>query len=285
MKDKIYAEYGIKVNFLVYKKNHIFFEYGNESYMVVKTNLYETDLDLLSKIVDYADSYAVFFHKILSNKHGFIFEFGSDRYVILKMRIVNNRTIGINEILKVSNIMINVNGQNFIENKIDFLEKYLANYENLDLTGVNYFIGLSENAISLFDLIGNQGKNYINHKRIDFKETTLNFYNPLNIVLDHKTRDLAEYAKSFLLNGDDKFLDFLNYINYDDYVTYFARLMYPSFYFDFIDDYIKSGLKLNQKRISLLANSYEQSLKKLYKFIGTRVAVPNIEWLSDVDNF
>ena len=256
MKDKIFEEYGIKINCFIYKNNLIFFNYSDEKYMIEKTDLNEYELNELSKIIAHADYYSVFFHKIIPNKHGYIFEFGGKKYVILKIRIKNNRLISIDDILKVSNIEVNV----------------------------NYFIGLSENSIELFGVANSQSKRFINHKRVSIKETTIDFYNPLNIVIDFKTRDLAEYAKSLFINGENRLFHFLNYLNFDDYVTYFARLLYPSFYFDHIDSYINGEIKVDEKKIRQIANSYEQNLKKLYMHINARVKISNIEWLSDINN-
>jgi len=285
MKEKIYEEYGYKVSYVIYRNDNIYFELNDSKYMILKTELNELNLLELDKIINYLDNYAIFFHKLVVGKNGFSFQFENNRYVLLKLRIISEREITINEIVKLSNIKINWESKNILENKIDFLEQYLANYENLELEDINYFIGLTENAITIFNIIGENDKKYIGHKRIHCKESTLEFYNPLNIVVDYRSRDLAEYAKSLLLNGVDKTIEFLKYLDYSDWYSYFARIMYPSFYFDLVDNYINKDIKIDKKRINILVNSYEKTIKKLYEFLKIKINIPYIEWLDDINNF
>ena len=283
MKDKLYQKYGFKITYLTYKKDHIFFENNNIKYMICKTELSNNELAELDNIVRYLEKYAIFFHQIVLNDGGYLFEFGSQNYVVLKMRMLE-RKIDFSEILKVSFIQVPNENFNLIESKIDFLEQYLANYENLDFENFNYFIGLAENSISLFNL-SNSPKNYINHKRIHYNETTIDFYNPLNIIIDYKTRDIAEYSKNLFVFGDDRIIEILKYISIDSWYTYFARVVFPSFYFDEIDNYIINNIKMDKKRIRSLANSFESKIRELYIYINSYVKMPYIEWLGQVNNF
>ena len=285
MKDKLYEEYGYKIDYLIYKKDYICFDSNDSKYMLFKTNLGETELEYLNSVVKYLDNFAIFFHEIIPNKKGYILEFGHEKYVLIKPRIINNRPITLEEIMKVSSIMVRNESRNIIEEKIDFLEQYLANYENLDLGNVNYFIGLSENAIALFNIVGNRNKNYVNHKRIYYNEPAIDFYNPLNIIIDYRSRDLAEYAKSLFINGNDQVIEYLKYLNYNDWVTYFARVIFPTYYFDMVDFAIKKGIKIDKKRINNLANSFEKMLRNLYLYISNIINIPSIEWLGNINNF
>ena len=284
MKDKLYKEYGYKVECLIYRKEYIYFYYENVKYVILKTNLSEQQLINLSQVVNYLENYSIFFHQLLSNKNGFLFEVGNDHYVLLKPRILVDRLITIDEILKLSSINIERTPENVLENKIDFFEQYLDNY-NFDVENINYFIGLSENSIALFNLIGNQNKKHLNHKRIYYNERTFDFYNPLNLVIDYQSRDLAEYAKSMFIAGNNKIIDYLKYLDYSNWYTYFARVLYPSYYFDLLDKQISLNEKIDKKRINYLANSFEKVLRELYIFINRRVKLPYIDWLSNVDNF
>ena len=218
MKDKLYQEYGLKINYLIFKKEYICFNDNDNKYMICKTNLSYRDLDELNYIVNYLDNYAIFFHQLVKGKNGYVFEFSGNKYVLLKIRIVSERIININEILKLSSIPFRVENSNLIEQKIDFLEEYVANYET-KFENFDYFIGLAENSILLFNLHNPSEKRYLNHKRIHFNETAFDFYNPLNIVIDYRTRDLAEYAKSLFIAGNDKIFEYLKLIKIDDWYT------------------------------------------------------------------
>ena len=285
MKEKLNQYYGFIVNYLVYKKDYICFESDNIQYLIYNTSLKENDLRFLNNTVNYLDNYSIFFHQIIPNKIGFTFEFSNQHYVVLRPRIVSGRNITLNEIIRVSSIPIINNSQNLIADKIDFLEQYLANYENLDLINFNYFVGLAENAISLFNLKDSTDRKYVNHRRLDYNETAFEFYNPLNIVIDYKTRDIAEYAKSLFIFKENNIITYLKYLNPDDWYTYFTRILYPSLYFDYIDEYINKNIKVDEKRISTLANSFEKTLKELYIYISSYIKIPYIEWLSDVNYF
>ena len=283
MKEKLYQYYGFIVNYLVYKKDYVCFESNNTEYLIYKTTLDEINLSFLDDIINYLDNHSIFFHQIIKHKIGYTFEFSNQKYVVLRPRIVSERKITLEEILKTSSIPIRNNNQNLLENKIDFLEQYLANYENVQLINFNYFIGLAENSISLFNLRNDNDRKYINHHRIYHDETAFEFYNPLNIVIDYRTRDLAEYAKSLFIYGKDYILEYLKYLKLEDWYTYFARILFPSIYFDYIDKYINNNIKLEEKRISEIANSFEKKLKELYTYISAYTKIPYIEWLSDVD--
>ena len=170
------------------------------------------------------------------------------------------------------------------EEKIDFLERYLANYEKLEIENLNYFVGLSENAISLFNLYQNYDKKYVNHRRIYYGEKAVDFYNPLNIILDYHIRDIAEYSKSAFMSGNNQIIDNLKFLKYDEWMLYFARILYPSFYFDFVDEYINYGRKMDKKRIRALSNSFELTIRELYRIISININVPYIDWLANINN-
>lgn len=285
MKEKLYLEYGYKIDYLTYKKDYIYFEYNDSKYFIYKTIFTEEQLSKLNQIVNHLDNYAIFFHQLIPNKQGFKFEFANDTYVLIKPRIISERPITLNEIIKVSNVPVENFNYNIIETKIDFIEQYLANYESLELENINYFIGLAENSITLFNLTNSSSKIYLNHRRIHYNEKAFDFYNPLNIVIDYRSRDLAEYAKSLFLFGNNKLIEFLKYFDYNDWYTYFARVLYPSFYFDLVDNYINKSIKFDKKRINYLANSFEQALRELYIYISSNINMPDIEWLRNINNF
>ena len=283
MKDKIYEKYGYKVDCLTYKNDSISFNLGNFRYMLLKTNFSNEKLSIIDMIVKKLDSYAIFFHQLISSGDGYILKFGEHSYVLIRLRITSDRKITMNEILKLSSISINCSLENQLVEKIDFLENYFSNYQKLELANIDYFIGLTENAITLFNIIGKGNKNFIGHKRLHYDERAVDFYNPLNIVLDYRTRDLAEYAKSAFINGNNCIIEILELLHPADYFSFFARLIFPSFYFDSIDQYIKYGTKMDKKRISSLANSLEKNLRQVYNLIYPNL--PYIEWLSYIDNF
>ena len=284
MKDKIYEKYGYRVDYFTYKNDSIYFKIADSKYMLKKTNLSQDELNKINMIVNYLENYGIFFHKLILNKDGYIFEFGEYKYVLLKLRITSDRIIALDEIIKLSSISVDFKYSKSIEEKIDFIEKYLANYEKLDLANISYFIGLAENSISLSMVVKNN-RNFIGHKRIRYNEKAVDFYNPLDIVLDYQSRDLAEYAKSAFINGKNQVVAIMKILNYEEWIAYFSRLLFPSLYFDNVDQFINLGAMLNKKRIRSVANSFEKCLRETYNVIISNINVPYIDWLSNINNF
>lgn len=122
-------------------------------------------------------------------------------------------------------------------------------------------------------------------RRIDFDD--INFYNPLNIVIDNKSRDSAEYLKYLFINNDytyemlDDFLSNLNYSKYQ-YGLLIARLLFPSHYFDFYEKIVNGCL--SEKEIFPLLNrtkEYECFLRYIYITINKNQSILQIDWLDN----
>ena len=85
---------------------------------------------------------------------------------------------------------------------VHILKKYPVLYNIID-----YYIGLGENAIQYFKSIVPTYNGNIEigvcHKRINYNSTLFDLYNPLNLVIDYKVRDLSEYIKSVFFNTNN----------------------------------------------------------------------------------
>ena len=176
--------------------------------------------------------------------------------------------------------------------KIDYFEyqkefikiKYKTLYQTLD-----YFIGLGENAISYYNAINIYlTKDFndvlvLSRRRVNLND--LSFYNPLNIVIDNKARDSAEYLKYLFIRNNytydflDEFLTNLNYSAYQ-YGLLIARLLFPSHYFDIYEKIINETLK-EKEIISVLkrTDEYEKYLRYIYNFINKKKPILKIDWL------
>jgi len=168
--------------------------------------------------------------------------------------------------------------------KIDYYEKHMqtVNFPKLKECFF-YYAGLTENAISFYKLVKQDWPLYISHLRLNRKE---DFSNPMNFALDYKARDVAEYAKKLFfedrLNMDDLFLFFYrNQFHEFDYVLVYARLLYPSYYFDCYDNIINGG---NEESINIIIDridAYEEFLRTFYIRIKQYATIPKIDWLID----
>lgn len=171
--------------------------------------------------------------------------------------------------------------------KIDYIEyqlKHIKNSYPLINNSVNYYIGLAENAISYFNMLDlNNVSLYISHRRIN----TSNIYNPLELVIDYKARDIGEYIKNNFFNGEMTMLDIKKYLSElelenIDYILIYVRLLYPSYYFDLYESIIND--QKDEKEINIitdLVNQYEELLYEVYSLFKRKINILGIEWINN----
>ena len=172
------------------------------------------------------------------------------------------------------------------ERKVDFVEYQLLHIEKkypLLYKSVHYYIGLSENAISYFKMLRKDNLNlYINHRRINKND----LYNPLELVLDYKVRDVAEYLKKCFFAKHKTIYEIKKYFyNLDlddiDYYLLYTRMLFPSYYFDVYDEIINNHKEEKEiLTITNLVNDYEELLYELYLMFNRRVNLIGIDWIN-----
>ncbi|MEG1596795.1 MAG: hypothetical protein RR359_00805 [Bacilli bacterium] len=242
--------------------------------------------------------------KIIVNKQKqILFLYNNKYYMLIKyINILDNYNIDLLDILEMQRKSIgekaNFKYFKWIQlwsKKIDYYE-YQIEHLNIKyyklMNVLPYYIGLAENAISyltdsLIDLAPTILDNLtISHKRVSSKYKQNDLYNPLNIIIDHKARDIAEYIKSSFYNKtlnieelDKMFLE----IRLSDlgYHILFARLLFPSNFFDIYDRIINSQMDIKNINI-ILENSieYEELLVDLFYIIKKYTNLKNIDWLT-----
>lgn len=175
------------------------------------------------------------------------------------------------------------------ENKINYLQLH-ANNNNVTNIKIMplfyYYLGLAENALIYVKTIT---KSYIRsiddkisftHRRVNFPVKRINFYNPLNLIIDLEVRDIAEYIKS-LYYSDLDYLDDLEYYLKTSRLTrysaslLYARIVYPSNFFDYFED--QTNTYFSDKYYD--PNAYENFIKKTYELINSYVNIDKILWL------
>lgn len=182
------------------------------------------------------------------------------------------------------NSLINLRWRNLWINKSDYIEYYYSNivgkYKLID-ESVDYYLGMLEMAIYyLFDYNDYKDVGFIEHRVFDKNK----LFNPLNIKIDVKERDFAEYLKFLFFNGLYKDIDIEKLIyTYKDFYNFdlvIARLLYPNYYFDLFDKVI-----LLEESESILFNvisksqEYESYLKRILTYISTFFKIKKIDWL------
>ena len=270
---------------------HFYIDY--QEYYFVK---YKRPIGDLQSIYNLINSYRNKYHHIISNKFGYIYtNYNKENYVLLKinsapheenlLQVINNQKKPVQNIKDLNR----TNWSNLWSEKIDYIEYQVSEigkeYPLINKT-INYYIGLGENAIAYFNNLKIENKNlYISSKRIFFPNYNINFFNPLNIIIDYKVRDISEYIKSAFFENADIKQELISIINENkldelDYNLIFARLLYPSYYFDYIKKILEEGTseEIIIKYVDKVYD-YEQFLRWFYKKVSKKYKLIKIDWL------
>ena len=294
MKNFIEYFYNIKIDRIFYEKNYYFFTYNGYTYKLY-TLTSEYDVNFLLYINQKMLNNTLVSEIIFNKNMEIISVYNENRFMLIKIFVNMNKNISLSEILFLNNYLnskkLSVNWGQLWEKKIDYLEELIN--ENgkkypLIVNSFNYFVGMTENAISYYNSIniGNDINYVISHRSIKIGDTIESLYNPLNIILDYRVRDIAEYIKiSFFKNNKLIFKEIQKYLinnnlSLTEVQLLVARLLYPSFYFDMYDDIMIDNQE--EKILTfILANldNYEVYLSNVIELIRQRYNVDEIAWL------
>lgn len=294
MKNFIEYFYNIKIDRIFYEKNYYFFTYNGYTYKLY-TLTSEYDVNFLLYINQKMLNNTLVSEIIFNKNMEIISVYNENRFILIKIFVNMNKNISLGEILFLNNYLnskkLNVNWGQLWEKKIDYLEELIN--ENgkkypLIVNSFNYFVGMTENAISYYNSIniGNDINYVISHRSIKIGDTIESLYNPLNIILDYRVRDIAEYIKiSFFKNNKLIFKEMQEYLinsnlSLTEVQLLVARLLYPSFYFDMYDDIMIDNQE--EKILTFILvnlDNYEIYLSNVIELIRQRYNVDEIAWL------
>lgn len=278
--------------------NYVFFV-GNEKYYLTpyRRELSEIkDLVELNKRMISSNSLV---HEIIINKFNEpISVISNENYVLLRVYVNDIKKIDINDIIYMLNENVDLSGlksllrTNWVSlwsNKVDYIEYQMGHlikkYPFLNNT-IDYYLGLCENAITYIKNL-KMFSEYkipigISHKRITKDATLFDLYNPLNLIIDYKVRNIAEYLKDDFFKDED-----VNYILNIVFKNFWfdklnlsllvARLLYPSYYFDLFEEIIDKELDENIVfSLTKKSSKYEEFIDLIIKNCNLQ----NLQWLS-----
>lgn len=301
MKNIINYFYNLNITKLTNKDNIYSFYDNDELYHFYIYNNNIKNLDL-TKDIDDSLKKDTLIHEIIINKDNSIITYYNNiPYILCKINININKPITLGEINYLSSKVIITNSkityhswQDLWSIKMDYLEKVIN--ENgkkypIIVDSFNYFVGMAENAISYYNNLSNKEVDnnslVISHRIININDTVYAIYDPVNIIIDHKARDIAEYIKySFFSDNTNIFKELnvyfkYNYYTKDDVVMLLARVLYPSFYFNMYED-----IMINSKEEKIITNitskldKYELYLTRVFKYFNNFYNLPVPEWLN-----
>ena len=285
------------VNITVHKKdNYYYFYNGNIIYTFMPTKRTMEELIAIYKLLNFDNRY----NKIILNKNKLpITNYKNNQYVLIKL-LYKNEKIYLKDLKKnklnmakdFTSILRN-NWNYLLSKKIDYIEyqryhledKYRKLYEILD-----YYIGMAENSISYLNttIINEKGNIMddlvISHRRIESIEKN-SFYNPLDIIIDHPSRDISEYLKRIFIDemySMEKIKEIFAGLKLSKFgwQLLYGRMLYPSFFFDCYEKIIN-----DKKPVEIIysiidrSKEYELYLYNIYVLINEKIKIPKIDWV------
>lgn len=292
MKNLINYYYNLVIDEFRKIEDYYIFDIDNKKYCFFP---FYGDLDNFYKTYSLLISNNKYCHEVIINKDNSILTFYSNvPYILLKKNVYLTNLVTLEEIFNYD-IMIqqkhDLNWKELWEEKIDYYE-YQMNQLGIKYKilkeSFSYYVGLSEAAINLLNYVNKKNINfYVCHRRIKYKESMDDFLNPLNIVIDNRTRDIAEFFKINYINDAVDIRDIFNRLNsinlnYNEAILLLARLIYPSYYFDIYDKIIQEKISEDKVNFYIRKNvHYETFLKKIYMYLKNKYKIMEIEWLED----
>ncbi len=291
MENFILYYYNINISNVVCCSDYYYFFQNEDMYYFCISNRLETEI---TSIVSYPLENK--YHILIKNKFNkYLTEYNDKTYILFKINTLLDDHILFNNLLlnyKIPVIKPRLLWQNIWQTKIDYMEeqmKELGIGKEILINSFSYYIGLGENAISYLHNIKQPSLNIsLVHYRIYFPNIPINYYNTLSLIEDYDVRDYAEYIKSYFFNSNDynpiddiKSMLAINKYTYTDYILLYARLLYPTYYFDLFSQYINMDNYDENKIINILnkQNSYELFLKDCYYEIKNKYNIPEISWI------
>ena len=290
--------YDITTNNIRKHNNNYFFVFKKNKYCL--NALEEVNFNYFLNMMQNL-KYNVYVHTLVLNKEKKYITFdGTKYYVLFKINITSDRIININDIILFNKYIFlydypNINKKMCIEKwskKIDYFEFYFDSRDDVsnELKNIFYYIvGLGEVAIKYLSINNsiNTGDTIICHKRIKYKYTLYDLYNPLNFIYDEKTRDVAEYIKSLFWNEKWSYNNIqviISTVNYNEnnFIFLISRLLFPTYFFDLFDEYFNNELEdiYIIKKFDKI-KEYQTYIRNIIAIINTmkRLHMPSIDWL------
>lgn len=292
MKNIIEYFYNLKIDTLHKNTNRYEFEIDKNRYYLILSYRYEKELKQIENLIKNNQNFDQIIHNINSK---LITNISGKNYLLLKKSnkktSIEDEILNYYKILLPSQLYFNIDRTDWVylwSEKIDYIE-----YQKTHLKGeyllleesINYFIGMAENAIMYIRNCFNENNDsddiVLSHKRITNKE----FNSPINLIVDHRSRDISEYLKYLFFNNNYDYIkisQYLQKLNLNNYMyrLLYGRMLFPTFYFDKYDDIVNKNE--SEKEILIIlkrVEAYEDFLKNIYSIINQNTAIKKVDWL------
>lgn len=236
---------------------------------------------------------------ILNNQSQVVTKINQDDYVLMKI-FVPKREVQLEDIIQFNQIPAS-NLPNSLRRddwyilwtkKIDYFEYQISQIGKkypIIIDSFSYYVGLAENAIILMQMIS-QKPTYVtlNHRRIAYGDTTYKLFNPFNLIIDVRIRDVCDYLKSCFFQNKNIDLLLQQYLysaklSQEELQCFFARMLFPTYYFDAYEKIIAGEME-EKELLPIIAkvDAYETLLRRIYRDMAGNGMLPEIEWLKKI---
>ena len=305
MKETLEYYYNLNIDNLEELDGKYHFKIENQD---VFFGFYNRGLEELEDIIEVCNEMflkGINVHEVIRNRNNsFLTKVNEYNYILFRVNNLSEE-YDIFDMVNISNkLILNNNKSSLYRNnwgslwsdKIDFFEyqvRELGIEKNVVKSSFSYYVGLAENAISYVNNAVlkyggvSSGRIVLSHRRVFFPNYRLNYMNPLSFVFDLEVRDVAEYLKSMFFKKDieyclDELKSYLSIrkLNIYEYHMFYARLLYPSYYFDVYDSVMNKNVNEEELvKIVKRSNDYEKFLKITYLEISKYVRLDKIDWI------
>lgn len=293
MKNAINYYYNLYPNDIHQNEKGYYFIINQTRYFLTKYSDDPKNIQTIYENHMYLLNQNIYVHPIVLNNQNQILTYINSEPYILMITLYYQNKITVNDIMyfnsEINTIAKFPNWAELWSQKNDYLEyqiSQLGQKHPIIRESFSYYIGLGETAIELVNSLEktNVGLVY-SHRRINSNDTQYELYNPLNIVIDYKVRDIAEYLKNKFFNGEDITQDLTNYLNNVrlstyEYYLFLARLIYPTYYFDLYEEIITDRKDDGEiEKIISKVDDFENIIKRIYHYYKTFLPMNKIDWL------
>ncbi len=309
MKNILYYFYQITVGQIHRINDNYWFEINGFPYFFTPLTVsYDEINTIYSLLMDNQSKNLSLFHTIIVNKmNQIVTSFEQKNYVLLKLSLPLNQLnltpsiydLSLNQYVQIEKKYYSITRdywKNLWEKKIDYFESEVFQIDYkfpLLLESAAYYIGLGENAISYLNYVimtakkDNRDYLVVSHRTCHSFSSLLEYKNPMNIVLDHYVRDIADYLKYVFWNDIyhlEEIKQFLNQLNLSDYGAglLVSRLLFPSTYFDLCFD-IFANYQKEEKISSFIARTseFESFFKDIFDILRKKNSLKDIDWITN----
>ncbi len=274
-------------------KEYYRLDYKNTNYLFMPLTRYPIEILQINRVINNDANYD---NIVLNIKNQLITYIDGKNYILVRLSKNSANYNLYNQIEKskivyLPNEMIDkitkTNWDILWSKKIDYIEYQLNNLDNDNIVfnSVWYYIGMAENAISYVNetlSLSSNHRLYVSHKRINEQF----FNNPLNLIVDYRSRDISEYLKYIFLKKEYDYIEIkekLQKLNLDEFLCrmIYGRLFFVTFYFDIFDS-VMNGNKENKlllRNIINRADEYEDYINSIYDILAQIKKIPRIGWV------